>query len=91
MWSALPAVTVPNDIRNYVRPVTAIQSVSAEASDPSLQVQARDEEIELLHTQIEHLQQINFPEFCVSGHQHRWANGVRGRERERKLRKHDHP
>ncbi len=39
--------------RNYVQPVTAIQSVSAETSDSSLQVQARDEEIELLHAQIE--------------------------------------
>ncbi len=49
--------------------MTAIQSVSAEASDPSLQVQARDEEIELLHAQIEHLQQINFPEFVTTNSQ----------------------
>ncbi|WP_297310974.1 hypothetical protein, partial [Neptuniibacter sp.] len=62
---AQPAVTVPNNTRNYVRPVTAIQSVSAEASNSSLQVQARDEEIELLHAQIECLQQTNFPEFIT--------------------------
>ncbi len=62
-----PAVTVLN--RNYVRPITAIQSVSAEASDPSLQVQVRDEEIELLHVQIEHLQQINFPEYITGNSQ----------------------
>ncbi len=45
--------------------MTVIQSASAEAFDPSSQVQARDEEIELLHAQIERLQQINFPEFVT--------------------------
>ncbi len=49
--------------------MTAIHPVSAEAPDSSLHVQARDEEIELLHAQIEHLQQVNFPEFVTTNSQ----------------------
>ncbi len=49
---ALAAAMVPNNFRNYVHPVTAIHPVSAEAPDSSLQVQAQDEEIALLHTQL---------------------------------------
>ncbi len=60
---------MPNNFRNYAQPVTAIQTVSAEVLDPSSQVQARDEEIELLHAQIERLQQVNFPEFVTSNSQ----------------------
>ncbi len=62
--SVQSAITMPNNNHNYARPITAIQSVSAEA-DPSFQVQARDEEIELLHVQIERLQHLNFPEFIA--------------------------
>ncbi len=60
---------MPNSFHNYAQPVTAIQSISAEVFDPSLQVQARDEEIELLHMQIECLQQVIFPEFVTTNSQ----------------------
>ncbi len=66
---AQPAAAMPNNFCNYARPVTAIQSISAKVSDPSSQVQVRDEEIELLHAQIEHLQQVNFLEFVTSNSQ----------------------
>ncbi len=41
----------------------------ADASDPSTQIDARDEEIELLHAQVERLQQTNFPEFVTNNSQ----------------------
>ncbi len=62
----LPAAAVPGNFCNYAHPVTVIQTISAEALDLSSQVQARDEEIELLHAQVECFQQANFPEFVTS-------------------------
>ncbi len=46
-----------------------IPTVSVEGIDPSFQVQTLEEEIELLHTQFEHLQPINFPEFVTNNSQ----------------------
>ncbi len=70
--SALPAPPVaaaPGNFPNYAHPVTVIQAISAELPDPSLQMQARDEEIELLRAQVECFQQANFPEFVTSNSQ----------------------
>ncbi len=70
--SALPAPPVaamPGNFPNYAHPVTAMQAISAKLPDPSSQIQARDEEIELLRAQVERFQQANFPEFVTSNSQ----------------------
>ncbi len=64
-----PAVVTLSNFRGYARPVTVIQSVSTEEIDPSSQIQAREEEIELLHAQLECFQQVSFPEYVLSNPQ----------------------